>query len=557
MKNIPIRKRLYITFGIILGMFICTVIMAVVSLFSIGNSFTIFYEGPYEVTTRSAELRASIQMVGKYIGYSMMENDEQKTAEYVQNAKDLIVELREGTQFMRDNFKGDQALINNYDNAMKEIMVDRDKVFELALANRNAEAIDLYFSKVMPGLAKANDFLIQMDEDASKRADNNYNSSQSQKNIIMIMLILVSIIAFGVTMFLAQYIIKSITEPIKELEAVAKEMAKGNLKMTIAYESKDEMGSLADSMRMLTTGFNRIIMDIGNILKELGNGNFLITSTCLDAYVQDFLPILTHMRMIRDTLNSTLHEIKNASQQVAMGSSQMAQSAQSLAEGATEQAGAVEELTATVENVATMAESSADEGQKAYGQVKMSSEKAEKSKAEMEELLKAMERITETSREIGNIIATIEDIASQTNLLSLNASIEAARAGEAGKGFAVVADQIGKLAADSAQSAVSTKELIEKTLEEIDVGNSITFKTSEAFEEVIEEMQKIAETVKEASENSMVQFQTLKQVQEGIEQISTVVQTNSAAAEETSATSEELSAQAENLEAEVSRFQLL
>ena len=167
-----------------------------------------------------------------------------------------------------------------------------------------------------------------------------------------------------------------------------------------------------------------------------------------------------------------------------------------------------------------------------------------------------MERISSTSMEIQNIIGSIEDIASQTNLLSLNASIEAARAGEAGKGFAVVADQIGKLAGDSAKAAVNTRDLIEKSLQEIENGNQITEKTVAALNEILEAMNSFEDVAKTSSTNSSEQADMLKQIEQGIEQISGVIQSNSASAEETSATSQELSTQSEGLKNLVGRFKL-
>lgn len=557
MKDLPISRKLITTFGVILLMFSFTVLLSIFSLFSIGNRFDDFYSGSYEVTNKSGDLRADIQTVAKYIGYSMMEEDTDKTAEYVAAAQEKIQSLDEGTSYMLENFEGDQSLVTGYSNAMKAVIEDQNKVFELAKANKNQEAVALYFSKVMPGFLEANDYLTKIDEEASAGAALTFNNANGQKTMVSVILILLSAITFSVTVSMAAYIIRSITGPIREIEAAAKEMAQGSLNASITYESRDEMGSLANSMRTLTSGFKNIIEDIGTILGELANGNFKVTSQCLENYVADFVPILTAMRLIRDNLNSTLLEISEASRQVAAGSTQMAQSAQGLAEGASEQAGAVEELTATVENVASMAEDSADSAKKVYEEVRISAEKAENNKSEMGELMNAMERISETSKEIENIIASIEDIASQTNLLSLNASIEAARAGEAGKGFAVVADQIGKLASDSAQSAVNTKALISKTLEEIDMGNSITLRTSKAFEAVIEDMKQFAEVAKDYSNTSAAQFNNLEQVKSGIEQISSVIQSNSAAAEEGSATSEELSAQADNLEMQVGRFQLI
>ena len=130
----------------------------------------------------------------------------------------------------------------------------------------------------------------------------------------------------------------------------------------------------------------------------------------------------------------------------------------------------------------------------------------------MNDLLKEMEHITEISKEIGNIITDIEDIASQTNLLSLNASIEAARAGEAGRGFAVVADQIGKLAADSAKSAVNTRDLIDKTLVEIEKGNMITRTTAESFNQIIADMESFAELAENTMEKANSQAESLEQI---------------------------------------------
>ena len=174
----------------------------------------------------------------------------------------------------------------------------------------------------------------------------------------------------------------------------------------------------------------------------------------------------------------------------------------------------------------------------------------------MNDLLKEMEHITEISKEIGNIITDIEDIASQTNLLSLNASIEAARAGEAGKGFAVVADQIGKLAADSAKSAVNTRDLIDKTLVEIEKGNTITRTTADAFNQIITDMESFAELAENTMEKANSQAESLEQIGQGIEQLSGVVQGNAASSEENTAISINLAEGAAKMHDRVNIFKL-
>jgi methyl-accepting chemotaxis protein len=221
-----------------------------------------------------------------------------------------------------------------------------------------------------------------------------------------------------------------------------------------------------------------------------------------------------------------------------------------------EQAGSVEQMTATIVNVSNQSEASAKKIEEAYEKGLVYREKAEKGKEDVAQLVDAMQAISNVSIEIRNIIGDIENIAAQTNLLSLNASIEAARAGEAGKGFAVVASQIGTLASDSAESAVHTRELIENALQEIERGNEMMDQTNEALQQVVEGIVFLSSASKEASEISYGNVKTMQELEEGIEEISGVVQNNSSSAEETSSTSEQLAAQATTLKELVAQFKM-
>lgn len=374
--------------------------------------------------------------------------------------------------------------------------------------------------------------------------------------VITAIMVLAGVGAAVLCFALAKMLTQNIVEPVKELQAAVQKLKEGELDIDITYEGGDELGELAADLREACAQMHTVITDSGYLLGEMAEGRFNISTQVESSYVGDFRNVILSMRKLNRQLDATLHQIAESSSQVKVGSEQLAQSAQDLAEGATEQAGAVEELTATIESVTHISEESAENATTAANAAKKAAENAGRNREEINELTGAMARITETSKEIENIIAAIEDIASQTNLLSLNASIEAARAGEAGRGFAVVADQIGKLAADSAQSAVNTRELIGKALEEIEAGNRIVENTMEAIGSVLADMESFAGMASGAAEASRVQADMLKQIEAGIEQISSVVQSNSASAEETSAVSEELSAQAITLEEMIEKFEL-
>lgn len=361
-------------------------------------------------------------------------------------------------------------------------------------------------------------------------------------------------------MFMVRTLAKSLTKamvaPIRELQDAVHKLRDGELDFEIQYTSQDELGELADDLREVSTHMQTVIKDAGYVLSEMAEGHFNVTSNESESYVGDFEVLISSMDKLRNQMDDTLRQIRTSSEQVMIGSEQLADSAQELAEGATNQAGAIEELSATVENVTNISEESAQNAVQAAENAVKAAEDAKQSREEMNQLTEAMERINATSREIENIIASIEDIASQTNLLSLNASIEAARAGEAGRGFAVVADQIGKLASDSAQSAVTTRELISKCLVEVEAGNAIVENTMDSISTVLANMEAFAEIASGSANASKMQADMLKQIEAGIEQITTVVESNSAAAQETSAVSEELSSQATNLEEMVEQFVL-
>lgn len=373
----------------------------------------------------------------------------------------------------------------------------------------------------------------------------------------IVITILIVLAAIVVAVVMVRKLAENIGTPIRRCAERLTALAQGDLHTEIpSVSSKDETLILVNATEDIVSGMGHIIRDVDYILNEMSNNNFNVHSQSLESYVGDFEGILGAVRRIKYSLSSTLIHIREAADQVGLGASQLAESGQALAEGATDQAASVEELLATVNSISDQVERNTENAMSTSKRATQIGKEADTSSAYIQEMMQAMQRISDASMQISNIIQTIEEIADQTNLLSLNASIEAARAGEAGRGFAVVAGEIGHLANQCTESVEDTRKLIEAALSEVESGNQIAGETAEALQKVIAGMEEIVKSVEQVAENSNEQNNSMQQINETIEMISEVVQTNSAAAEQGSATSEELSAQATELNDLIESFQL-
>lgn len=554
-RKLKVGMKLKYAFTTVIVTFAVAMVVSLVSIVMMNVDTYKFYKEAYANSTLQMEIRKDIQLVGKYILWSMTTDDTGSTQSYLNSAQKYADQVGKNVTALEKSYN-DKKKVAELKDAIEELKKQRAAVVELAKRNKNDEALALFNSDYNDATEKIQDILVDIGKVASAEAKSQYTSARVTGLVSIILMILIGAGTVAFSTVIRTTITGIMLKPIQELESAAEKLKAGQLDVEINYESPDELGKLAGNFRQACKTLEVIVQDTSYLLGEMAEGNFNVSSNNPQIYIGNFRQQYESISKLKHELSDTLTQINEASEQVASGSGQLAGGAQALAEGATDQAGAVEELTATVESVSGIAESSAESASGAYQMVRTAVEQADQSREELQALTNAMERISSTSQEIQNIIGSIEEIASQTNLLSLNASIEAARAGEAGKGFAVVADQIGKLAGDSAQAAVNTRDLIEKSLQEIENGNQITEKTVAALNKILESMNDFANAVKGASESSTEQANMLKQIEQGIEQISSVVQSNSAAAEETSATSQELSAQSEGLKNLVGRFKL-
>lgn len=377
------------------------------------------------------------------------------------------------------------------------------------------------------------------------------------KNIIgAIVIVVVAIAGFYYNYRTMNSLGKNLIGPLDQMVTASKQIAEGDFDISIDYEGNDELGELAGSLKTAANILKTIVSDLLHVVEHFSQGDFNVESTCPDMYVGQLKSVLNELDEMVEKISDTMLGIQSSAEQVSTGSGQLAESSQDIAEGATNQAAAVQQLTTTIEVVTGHVLENTKSTDKVHDKAKVVGAEAADSQNKMQELTTAMEKINSTTQNIEKIIADIENIASQTNLLSLNASIEAARAGEHGRGFAVVADQIRQLAEQSANSATMSKTLIEESLHDVETGNRITKEAGEAMNQVMTDLDEILMEVANIRVSSDKQAESVKEIKTGIVSINDVIQTNSAAAEETSATSEELTASAISLDELLKEFKL-
>ncbi len=494
----------------------------------------------------------------------LVESDAATMAKCEKENDDIESQIKDATaklgEIINSNKKAQQgkADYEKATSAWEEYLSTSDEIYKLSRDNKQAEAAKIMIGSAYESYMSFVKQLNTLHDDFQVELDNAKTLANICTIIIFIVIIVTGIAIAVVATVIGKMITDSITEPVQQIDAAVASLRKGelsNIEM-LTYESDDEFG---DTIRMLKEAMNILsdyVREISQEVKFIAQGDLTRNGDDITSFLGDFSELKDSLVYILKRFNSTLSEISGIAEQVTHNAKEVESASKSLSDGATEQAGVIQELNATIDTVVDLAVDTAKETKNASERVRASANKANEEKEKMNVLLTEMEHITEISKEIGNIITDIEDIASQTNLLALNASIEAARAGEAGKGFAVVADQIGKLAADSAKSAVNTRDLIDKTLVEIQRGNSVTITTAEAFNEIISDMDSFAEMAENTMEKANAQAESLEQVGQGIEQLSGVVQSTAASSEENTAISINLSEGADKMNERVSRFKL-
>ena len=554
LDNMRVEEKINISFKNIKRYFVVLVVFMFIAILNMVSSYILFFSHEYATLGTITDIDRDMIMIEKDINSMSLTEELSFKKEAIDNAVENTKNFdRYGEELLAAYSDKDQKL----DNVIKEM----DKL---------KEVLSLVRDKVYNGEIESSKYILSNDykvfsNELIDEVNNIFEDSKASgrslfvRRIIIMTTMEILIIIFLLIVLKSQNKIQKLLtgtmlSGINNIKAMSEKLEEGNLKVESSYDDKDELGEMADSLIASVNMQRGLVKDIEDILGNMAEGNFDVSSNEAIEYKGDFIHIKTALEKIIISLNQFFNTLNESILLLSSSSEEVSASSQVLSEGSARQAASVEELLDNCGKLLEKSNSNAEIAERTKNFTLNVKKQVNESNMKMNILKDSMKDIEESSKSIEQITNTIEDIAEQTNLLALNAAIEAARAGEAGKGFAVVAEEVRKLADEVTNAVKNTGDLVEQSISSVEHVNSIVEDTAASLNLVVKKVDETVGLVDKISSASQEQAHSIDGMTQGVNSISEVIQTNLSSSEETAAAMEELAAQAQLLNEEMCKY---
>lgn len=548
--NLSIPKRLNLTFLYVGFIAVFIVLIGVINIKSIASMLNGLYAGPYKIEENVLQSQVAMKTIENNIYKSYITSKESLCKEYITASEEEYIKLEKCVEELTKIsalFDGiNKENVKSLELELKKGSRYREQI--LASANTfDQEAIyKIYKNDYVPILSHMLEELDEIEKYSSEYGMEFMHDSSKQVTISIIVFIVLFLLGGVSCVYLLILTEKSIAMPIFEMKSAMLELSKGNLGVDVKVSSKDEMGVLSYALNNTVSKLKEYIANITTLVKQMEEKD--MTARVRLEYEGDFRPIKDSLNNSVKSFQAILLMIAGVAKEITTGAEQIAYTSKTVSDGGLEQIGAINKLELSLNDMSQVVNENVDEASQILDLTQNAVSAAKEGDKKMVTLVKAMEEIAKHSDKISQVIQVIEEIADQTNLLSLNAAIEASRAGNAGKGFGVVAREIGKLAMESREAVSSTSKLINSTIHAIEEGVVLADETAANFEKIVTISSETNKVMDRMNVNSNKEANQINEILIYLRQISGIIENNLAASQESSAMSEGFIVQVENLE---------